>query len=267
MYKEKHSYTIGLTAIYRIVGLASGIGKTALGEEIVSHLSRKGVKLVAIKQTHEHILDTNSDPMRYRNAGAETVVIVSPESTLVLLNPLGDIDEVLSLIRYYPLVITEGFKGSRFGKAIGIIETREELEQLYREEPNLWLIVSHDFNLIEEAKEKGLNAILFEESDAVAEMIYKDAVTTLSTLFSEETCKLCGLSSCLELAEKILIGEKDPLECPLSTKVNIIVDDRQLIIDPKITSLLVHFIKSVMSVSEGAPKNPREIRVIVKLEG
>ncbi|WFO75231.1 molybdopterin-guanine dinucleotide biosynthesis protein MobB [Desulfurococcaceae archaeon MEX13E-LK6-19] len=259
------SPVIGLTAIYRIVGLASGIGKTTLGEEIVNHLARKGVRLAVIKQTHEHVLDKGTDAVRYRSAGAETVAIASPEVTLVLIEPLGNINEIISIIKYYPLVIAEGFKGSRYGKAIGIVETPEELEQLRSEEENLWLIVSHDFDLVEEAKEKGLNAILFEETDAIAEAIFKDAISTLSSLLPEETCRLCGLSSCLELAEKILIGEKDPLECPLATKVQVVADGKPLAVDPRVENLLVHFIKGIMLVTDGAPEHPKEIKINIKL--
>ncbi len=257
---------VGYTVFYRIVALASGVGKTSLGEELVSYLSRKGVKVAVIKHTHEPIIDPESDTGRYWKAGSRVVIVSSPEATLILKEPLGGLEEIAGVMRFYPLVIAEGFRGSKIGKAIAIIDSEEELSHITGE-PGLWMIVSHDFTIVEKAKEIGLNALLFKETEALAEEIYKDALSMLHSMLEGKDCRQCGLSSCLELAEKILTGAITPIECPVLTRLSVIVEDKVIPLNPLLVKILGYTIRGALASIEGVPENPREITIKIYLQG
>ncbi len=258
---------IGFTIVYRIIALASGVGKTSLGEKIVGHLSKKGVKLAVVKQTHLPSIERDSDAVRYRVAGAPEVTVVSPHETLIISEPMVNLREIIANMKYYPLVIVEGFRGCNIGKAIAIIESEEELNKiLHEQEPGLSLIVSHDFDLVEKAKEKGLHAILFDETESIAEWVYKDALTTLLSLLPGENCGLCRVGSCLEFAEKILVGEAEPFDCPNVLSVKFVVDNKDIPIDPKTEKIMLHIIKGILGILENVPESPKRITVTIKLK-
>lgn len=172
---------------------------------------------------------------------------------------------VMKYMPYHPIVIAEGFKGVNVGKAIAIIENEEELQHLVKE-PGLWFIVSHDFDLISNAKEIGLNALLFEEVDALVGEIYKDSVQTLSSLMKPEDCRKCGFGSCIELAERILRMEIQPIDCPILSKGSIIVDDRVLNLDQRMQTILKNIVRGFLASVEGVPSGAKKIRIEIELD-
>lgn len=251
---------VGLTPVYRIIALASGVGKTSLGTELVSELSRKGIRLAVVKQTHEKILDELSDPGRYKLAGAETVFVSSPELTLIYTEPFTGLKEIINTMKYHPLVLAEGFLGSNVGKAIAIITDPSEINALIKVEKGLWYIVSNDLDLVEKSKSIGFNALLMDETERLASEIYKDALQLIASRFKGSP-DVCGVGSWIELAEKILHGTIMPYECPFAFPLKIIVDDKQLELDPKIikiaAGLLEGFIGSIIETTE----KPRKIKI------
>ena len=256
---------VGLTPVYRIVALASGVGKTSLGTEIVAHLTQKGVKLAVVKQTHERILDELSDAGRYWRAGSSTVVVSSPELTLVYHEPFTSLREILSVMKYYPLVIAEGFRGSNIGKAIAIVNDPAEINTLIKEEKGLWYIVSNDMEIVERAKSIGFNALLMYETEQLAGEIFNDAVRLIASQFKGEP-EVCGVGSWIELAEKILQGEIHPYECPLESPLRIEVNGKPVILDDRMkriaSSILEAFIMSALELSE----KPEKIKIEYKIE-
>ncbi len=237
-----------------------------MGEGIVSHLSRKGVSLIVVKQSHEPQIDLGSDAGRYWNAGARAVVVVSPSETVVYKERTASLKEaILRLPYYFPLVIAEGFRGCDVGKAIAIVENEEELKHIANE-PGIWFIVSHDFDIVEKAREMGMNALLFEDVEALAGEIYKDAVSTLLSLIPGKDCEICGVGSCLELAEALLTRDIEPIECPLLTKTTVVVNDKPLHLDPVIENLLRNLVRAFLSSIKGVPPTAKKFRVEVSLE-
>jgi len=262
---EQYTPNIGYTVIYRIIALGSSAGKTSLGERVVEGLRRKGVVVAVIKQTHEPQIDPGSDPGRYWTAGANVVIVSSPEETTVFMESEHDLRNlVMKYMPYHPLVIVEGFRGVNVGKAIAIIENEEELQHLAKE-PGLWFIVSHDFDLVSSAKEMGLNALLFEEVDALVGEIFKDSIQTLSSLMKPEDCRKCGFGSCIELAERILRMEIQPIDCPILSRGNIIVNDRVLHLDPCMQTILKNLVRGFLASIEGVPSGVKKIRIEIEL--
>ncbi len=266
---EKVAPNIGFTAIYRIVALASGVGKTSLGEEVVEILTRRGVQVAVIKQTHERFADEFSDAARYKMAGARIVVVSSPGETIIYREPMTGLREIIYTIRYFPIVIAEGFQRSNIGKAIVIVETMEELSEALSVIPGVWFIVSRDFDVVEEARKRGYHALLFDETEALAGEIYKDAVATLASLLpekSEEGCEYCGAGSCIEFIEKLLHGLKKPYECPFMAPVRLIIEDKPVQLDPQLQNVLKNIVEGFIEALRGLPENPRKVRIELELQ-
>lgn len=230
----------------------------------MSHLSKRGVVVAVIKQTHEPQIDPASDAGRYWGSGAKLVVVMSPSETVVYKEYMSGLREILyKMPFYYPVVIAEGFRGCDVGKAIAIVESEEELEHLLGE-PGIWYIVSHDFDVVEKAKEMGLNALLFEETEALAGEVYKDALSTLLSLIPSSDCEVCGVGSCLELVEKLLTHEIMPTDCPLLTRTTIVVDGKPLTLDPLLENLMRNLVKAFLSSIKGAPTTVKKVRIDIE---
>ena len=263
---EKIEEIIGLTPVYRIIALASGVGKTSLGTEIVKHLTSNGVKLAVIKQTHEKLLDELSDPGRYKLAGAETVFVSSPELSVIYREPFTGLKEIVVAMKYYPLIIAEGFSGSHVGKAIAIINDPDEINELIKVEKGLWIIVSNDLDIVEKSKSIGFNAFLMDETEMIANEIYKDAVRLIASKFSGDP-EVCGVGSWIELAEKILHGLLQPYECPFAYPLKIFVDGKPVELDRKTLRIIAGMLEGFVSGLIETTVKPKKIKIEFDLSG
>ncbi len=98
--------------IISFVGRAN-VGKTTLLEKLIKEFSRRGVKVATVKHTHHFEMDgPGKDTWRHARAGAETVVIASPDK-MALLDYSGrekSLDRIAALITGVDLIVTEGYK-------------------------------------------------------------------------------------------------------------------------------------------------------------
>lgn len=107
-----------MPSIISIVG-KSGSGKTTLIEKLIPELKRRGYRVGTIKHA-AHRIDMDKkgkDSWRHMQAGADTVMVVSPE-TLAMVKSTTDV-KVTDLEKYFDdadLVITEGFKSGHMPK-------------------------------------------------------------------------------------------------------------------------------------------------------
>lgn len=90
----------------------SGTGKTTLVEKVVRRLTEKGLRLAVVKHdVHGLDLDREGkDSWRYAQAGAEMVLVSSPEKTAVIHQRALSFQQVLSQIEDVDLIIVEGYK-------------------------------------------------------------------------------------------------------------------------------------------------------------
>jgi molybdopterin-guanine dinucleotide biosynthesis protein B len=256
---------IGLTPIYRIVALESGIGKTSLGSLIVKLLSQKGVRVAVVKHTHEKLMDEVTDQGRYWKSGAETVVVSSPDSTIVYREPLRSLKEILSAIKYHPIVIAEGFRGTNIGRAIGIVNSIEEIEALSKEEKGLWFIVSNDVDVVDEAKNIGYNALLMSDAESLAGEIYNDAVQLIASRFHGDP-ELCNAGSWVEVAEKILQGLIMPYECPYAMPIKFFIDGNPMELDPKVARIAASILEGFIAGIVGSGVRPKHVKIMFDLD-
>lgn len=106
--------------VVAIVG-ESNTGKTTLLEKIIPELIRRGYRVATIKHHgHDFEIDREGkDSWRHRQAGATTTVLSSPRRVAVMadVEKDHDINELRDLyIRHADIILTEGFKRSRFPK-------------------------------------------------------------------------------------------------------------------------------------------------------
>lgn len=92
----------------------SNSGKTTVVSKVVAELKTRGLKVGVIKHAH-HGFDLDregSDSATYGNAGADAVMLASPQG-MALLRPDPsdkDLDRLIAFMSDMDLVITEGFK-------------------------------------------------------------------------------------------------------------------------------------------------------------
>jgi molybdopterin-guanine dinucleotide biosynthesis protein B len=101
-----------------IVG-KSGSGKTTLIEKLVPELKRRGLRIGTIKHSAHHIdIDKpGKDSWRHKQAGAETVIVVAPETVAMIKSiPAPRLEELEKYVDDLDLVLTEGFKSGSMPK-------------------------------------------------------------------------------------------------------------------------------------------------------
>ena len=101
-----------MPAIISIVG-KSGSGKTTLIEKLIPALKKRGYRIGVIKHAfHELSIDKQGkDSWRHKQAGAETVVVASPHSMMMVKDVQSEtLDSLCAYFQDMDLIITEGFK-------------------------------------------------------------------------------------------------------------------------------------------------------------
>lgn len=100
----------------------SGTGKTTLVEKLIRELKVRGNRIAAIKHdAHSFDIDhEGKDSWRLTRAGADTMLITSPEKIAMVKQNAGDEPELAETIATYctdvDIVLTEGFKRSSMPK-------------------------------------------------------------------------------------------------------------------------------------------------------
>lgn len=118
------------------------VGKTTTGEKLTSELVRRGYKVAAIKHISEpdfSLDSTGKDTWRYAEAGAKTIIAVSPKEIVTIEKNGGAKVELTSLLKKCgdcEIVFIEGLKElvakNNDIPKIAITTTREQAESALR---------------------------------------------------------------------------------------------------------------------------------------
>lgn len=110
--------------VFGVTGV-SGSGKTTLMEQLLPIFRQRGTRVVVVKHTH-HAVDLDQpgkDSFRFRQAGAEAVMLASRDRWALLRETPGNADlpdlrALLAPIQSLPadLVLAEGFKSAALDK-------------------------------------------------------------------------------------------------------------------------------------------------------
>lgn len=99
----------------------SGSGKTHLIVEVIKRLTGEGYKVAAIKHSDKNIdIDTKGkDTWKYRQAGANIIVLSSLNNTDIFVNKKLDIDKIVKSISEFDIfdvILVEGAKDKNIPK-------------------------------------------------------------------------------------------------------------------------------------------------------
>lgn len=104
--------------VISIVGKSES-GKTTLIEKLIPALKRRGYRVGIVKHAH-HGFDIDhqgKDSYRHKQAGASSVMIVSPGRIAMIKDAPGErLDDLLTFFEDVDLLITEGFKRDKAPK-------------------------------------------------------------------------------------------------------------------------------------------------------
>ncbi len=107
------------TPIITFVG-KSGTGKTTFLEKLIPVLKARGYRLAVLKHdAHQFEVDKpGKDTYRFSAAGADVVTISNAEKFAMMEHPVAEltIQDIVSRLPTVDLVLTEGYKKSRYPK-------------------------------------------------------------------------------------------------------------------------------------------------------
>ena len=102
------------------IAASSGSGKTTLIEKVVRILKQRGLRVAVVKHASKGFeLDRpGKDSWRFREAGADTVVLVGPDSLALMRKIVTQPSQqaIEDLVGNVDIVIREGFKGDSLHK-------------------------------------------------------------------------------------------------------------------------------------------------------
>ena len=108
-------------------------GKTTVIEHLIVELKRRGYRVGAIKEmVRIPTLDTPStETDRYSIAGAETIVAVPRDETVVFIKRRLNIKEIVPFLRGLDYVVLEGFESEKMLPKIIAAKTADEAKSYY----------------------------------------------------------------------------------------------------------------------------------------
>lgn len=134
-----------MTPIISIVGKSES-GKTTLIEKLIPELKKRGYRVGTIKHAlHGFEMDREGkDSFRHKVAGADTVIVASPESIAMVKNGGNrTLDSISMYFSETDIVLTEGYKRENKPK-IEVFRKARHKEPLCREDNNLVALVTDD---------------------------------------------------------------------------------------------------------------------------
>jgi molybdopterin-guanine dinucleotide biosynthesis adapter protein len=123
----------GKTALPKLVAIvgAKHSGKTTVIEHLITELKRRGYHVGAIKEmVRIPTLDTpQTETDRYTKAGAEKIVAVPRQQTVIFIKKPLDLKQILPYLEGLDFVLLEGFEHERDIPKIVTAKTFEELKE------------------------------------------------------------------------------------------------------------------------------------------
>ena len=157
-----------------VIGFAaySGTGKTTVLEKLIEELSRRGVRTAVIKHDgHSFDIDIpGKDTYRHARAGAQTVVITSPDKTAVIRQRGQTLKKCVDQITEADVILVEGFKKEPIPQ-IGLC--RKAAGKGFTAPPERFLAVVTD----DEETAFPVPRFSFEDTEALADFILKEIKT------------------------------------------------------------------------------------------
>jgi molybdopterin-guanine dinucleotide biosynthesis protein B len=126
-----------MKCIFQIIG-SKDSGKTTLIERMINEAKKRGLTVSVIKHSHHEIDLKYKDTWRFKSAGADLILFLSPTETIIITNNVN-----ISIINLLPtdLILIEGFSDLDLGYKFNIKDIKE-LDKLFEE----FLIILNNCN-------------------------------------------------------------------------------------------------------------------------
>ncbi len=190
----------------------SGTGKTTLMEQVIRLLTESGIKVAAVKHdTHGIQIDQpGKDSYRFAQAGAETVVLSSPDRTAVLENAGRTLEECVEKISGADVILVEGFKHASIPR-IGLC--RKAAGKGLPEPADRYLAVVTD----DESVPASVPRFSMDDARGVAEFIIKEIVRMSQEDFTHFNDQ--------GRARMVNVGEKEPTHRAAAAAGRVLVNE------------------------------------------
>ncbi len=154
-------------------------GKTTIIEHLIAELKRRGYRVGAIKEmVRIPTLDTpQTETDRYTIAGAETIVAVPRDETVVFIKKRLSLKEILPFVAALDYVVLEGFEVEKALPKIVAAKTADEA-QSYLDESAI-AVSGVITDLQEETKKLRLNIPILQaikQAKVLADLVEKNAL-------------------------------------------------------------------------------------------
>jgi molybdopterin-guanine dinucleotide biosynthesis protein B len=161
------------TPLFGIVGWKNS-GKTTLTGRLIAELSRRGLKVAAIKHAH-HEFDVDQpgrDSHKFREAGAREVAVVSSRRVAIMHELRGEdepgLAEIASRLLGSDVILVEGFKRDGHPKIEARRTGAAQSDPLAGTVPNVVAIASDH-----PTDAAGLPVFALDDAPAIADFIVK----------------------------------------------------------------------------------------------
>jgi molybdopterin-guanine dinucleotide biosynthesis protein B len=198
-------------------------GKTTIIENVTRQLTSRCYHVGTIKEmVHIPTLDTpETETDRYAVAGAETVVAVPRNETVIFIKKRLALNEALSYLFGLDYVLVEGFESEKTLPRIVAAKTTDEIAQ-YSEDLAIaisGLITDSPTQTTTPQGVPFINAI--NQAKKLADLVEQKAFEKLPNL---SHCGECGYSTCYDLAKAMVKGDQTVQGCTLPKKEHMILE-------------------------------------------
>lgn len=259
--------------VFTVVGEKNS-GKTRLIEALIRHLRGKGFKVGVVKHIphRDFTIDSkNKDSWRYTEAGAETVLCVSPQEIAVIRKLKNADEEFKNIFRFivedeFDCLFVEGFKNKLKDDEnipkIVVVKTGEEALKLLGQLKNVLCVVSIS-NQIGNIK---VPSFSFNETEKILSIIEKDLeVYRILRNLPGLDCGFCGFKNCFEHAKAIHEKRSTPEKCLTLSgerKVILKVNGEKIPLNPFIQNIIKNTILAMISSLKGVKLTGKETLTI-----
>ncbi|MCW4017113.1 MAG: molybdopterin-guanine dinucleotide biosynthesis protein B [Candidatus Bathyarchaeota archaeon] len=200
-------------------------GKTTIIENLLSQLKTRGYRVGTVKEmVRIPTLDTpETETDRYTTAGAEIVVAVPREETVVFLKNRLSLPQILLYLHEMDYVLLEGFEKEKTLPKIIAAKTAQEAKEF---QDGLALALS---GIIADSTEETSKASELQlpllgsvrDAEKLADLVEQKAFDKLPDL---PHCGECEYESCYELAKALVRGDAKADGCVLAKKKRFILE-------------------------------------------
>jgi molybdopterin-guanine dinucleotide biosynthesis protein B len=182
-------------------------GKTTTIEYLVPKLKEMNLRVGTVKVAYRDVsIDVNEehyDIIRHRKVNPEKTLFKSTIDTTFFINKEQSLREALKTFSHgLDIILIEGFKENLEGIPQLVLLNKENQEKKFCDGFTAIISSIPEFSI----KSKDEKYIIFEE-------LTKQILNVALPLFPEINCKHCGFSTCNELVQAIIRGQKSISDC------------------------------------------------------